>query len=215
MSRIRLTEHQLHRVIKESVKKILRELDWKTYANAARKRGEKINNNEIDGEYGRYDPRHVDDLRTRNFKTAMINKFNDDYGYNAYGQDRNKGEYNMDFIRTGIGEKGYFDKLGTETSTPDTTKPTPHRMRDDFHLNSLDNSKKYSSDNHDAYTNFKKMDDGKYSYTGYEKRNRDAVEPKYNDIPYMSARNKGNEEIQNYQNGNYAYQKGKGWKIKK
>jgi hypothetical protein len=34
--RIRLTESDLHRVIKESVNNILSELDWRTYANAAR-----------------------------------------------------------------------------------------------------------------------------------------------------------------------------------
>lgn len=36
-NRIRLTESQLHSVIKESVKQVLSELDWKTYANAAKK----------------------------------------------------------------------------------------------------------------------------------------------------------------------------------
>jgi hypothetical protein len=36
-NKIRLTESQLHRVIKESVKKVLRELDYKTYQNAAKK----------------------------------------------------------------------------------------------------------------------------------------------------------------------------------
>ena len=35
---IRLTEGDLHRIIKESVDNILSELDWKTYANAAKKR---------------------------------------------------------------------------------------------------------------------------------------------------------------------------------
>lgn len=35
---IRLTEGDLHRIIKESVNKVLNELDWKTYDNAARKR---------------------------------------------------------------------------------------------------------------------------------------------------------------------------------
>lgn len=33
---IRLTESDLHRIIKESVNNVLTELDWKTYANAAR-----------------------------------------------------------------------------------------------------------------------------------------------------------------------------------
>ncbi|MBO7419255.1 MAG: hypothetical protein J6U14_10040 [Bacteroidaceae bacterium] len=35
--RIRLTESDLHRIVKESVNRILTELDWKTYQNAARK----------------------------------------------------------------------------------------------------------------------------------------------------------------------------------
>lgn len=34
---IRLTESDLHRIIKESVNNILTELDWRTYANAAKK----------------------------------------------------------------------------------------------------------------------------------------------------------------------------------
>jgi hypothetical protein len=37
---IRLTESDLHNIIKESVNNILSELDWKTYANAAKKRAE-------------------------------------------------------------------------------------------------------------------------------------------------------------------------------
>ena len=38
---IRLTESDLHRIVKESVSNILTELDWKTYMNAARKRAER------------------------------------------------------------------------------------------------------------------------------------------------------------------------------
>lgn len=38
---IRLTESDLHKVIKESVNKVLTELDWKTYANAAKKQENK------------------------------------------------------------------------------------------------------------------------------------------------------------------------------
>ena len=36
-NKVRLTESQLHNVIMESVKQVLTELDWKTYANAAKK----------------------------------------------------------------------------------------------------------------------------------------------------------------------------------
>ena len=38
MRRIRLTEEQLHHVIRESVSQILNEIDWKTYDNASRKK---------------------------------------------------------------------------------------------------------------------------------------------------------------------------------
>ena len=34
---IRLTESDLHKIVKESVNKVLTELDWKTYASAADK----------------------------------------------------------------------------------------------------------------------------------------------------------------------------------
>jgi len=34
---LRLTEGDLHNFIKESIKNVLSELDWKTYASAARK----------------------------------------------------------------------------------------------------------------------------------------------------------------------------------
>ena len=38
MIRVRLTEGQLHNVIRESVSQILNEIDWKTYDNASRKK---------------------------------------------------------------------------------------------------------------------------------------------------------------------------------
>jgi hypothetical protein len=38
MRRVRLTEGQLHNVIRESVNKILNEIDWRTYDNARLKR---------------------------------------------------------------------------------------------------------------------------------------------------------------------------------
>ena len=34
---IRLTESDIHRIVENSVKKVLTELDWKTYQNAASK----------------------------------------------------------------------------------------------------------------------------------------------------------------------------------
>ena len=55
MRRVRLTEGQLHNVIRESVSQILNELDWKTYNNAAKKVYHKLKNSGklTNGEYDR------------------------------------------------------------------------------------------------------------------------------------------------------------------
>ena len=53
MRRVRLTEGQLHNVIRESVNQILNELDWKTYASAARKKDDQMKNPDDSDEFSR------------------------------------------------------------------------------------------------------------------------------------------------------------------
>ena len=53
MRRVRLTEGQLHNVIRESVSQILNELDWKTYASAARKKDDQMKNPDDSDEFSR------------------------------------------------------------------------------------------------------------------------------------------------------------------
>ena len=56
MRRVRLTEGQLHNVIRESVSQILNELDWKTYDNAFWGKEKRLikNQNDLDKyKYGR------------------------------------------------------------------------------------------------------------------------------------------------------------------
>ena len=53
MRRVRLTEGQLHNVIRESVNKILNEIDWKTYNNAALKKSNTMQNPDDIDEYER------------------------------------------------------------------------------------------------------------------------------------------------------------------
>lgn len=73
---IKLKESQLRQMIKESLK----ELDWKTYANAAKKQAD------IDGEY---QLSHDKPNRSYKFNLAAANAFNKKYG--------NKGNYSDDF----------------------------------------------------------------------------------------------------------------------
>ena len=68
---IRLNESDLHRMIKESVKEVLSELDWKTYTNAARKREEQ-------GRYGdanRLRQAATDSLQNKYTRTTDANDF--------------------------------------------------------------------------------------------------------------------------------------------
>ena len=45
--KIRLTESDLHRIIKESVKQVLSELDWRTYQSAAEKSMKQSRNGDL------------------------------------------------------------------------------------------------------------------------------------------------------------------------
>ena len=64
MKRIKISENKLRNTIKESVQQILSELDWKTYANAAKK----------SSSLG-------DKERAAKFRDAAIDSFNSEYGY--------------------------------------------------------------------------------------------------------------------------------------
>ena len=74
---VRLTESQLRGIVKESVKQVSSELDWKTYANAARKRK---------AQWDRYYWRNDDeDKKNYNSYQKLMNAardaFDRDYGY--------------------------------------------------------------------------------------------------------------------------------------
>lgn len=66
---IRLTESDLHKIVKESVDKVLTELDWRTYANAAKKSREQDRYG-----YGGHND------RTRAFDRATEKALNTQYG---------------------------------------------------------------------------------------------------------------------------------------
>ena len=74
---IRLTESDLHRVIKESVKQVMNELDWRTYDSAAEKSRERYHNAptgaERDYHSRRYDKfnRASDDAFEKRFGTRQ------------------------------------------------------------------------------------------------------------------------------------------------
>lgn len=88
---IRLTESDLHRVIEESVRQYLTELDWKTYANAAKQADERAmeiarkpeNSRRSVHQYNDDDRGEYEKNRKRSFDFANAAKksFDDEYGY--------------------------------------------------------------------------------------------------------------------------------------
>lgn len=214
--KIRLTENNLKQIVAESVKKVLTELDWKTYANAARKWADTLERNPahpkrksniMGHENSKSEHDIPTDNRLRAFKDTARDAFNKEYSFNQYGRDRDKGSYEMSFDTDNIGAHGYYDSLGTETHVPGSKsvvgktkdgKPTQTILRDRFHMDSFDGSDIYPGKRHEARIGFDKKYDS-----------RDAVEPDMDRWDYMVARNKGNQEILHYVNGDYDYVDGK------
>ena len=133
---IRLTESDLHRIIKESVNNILTELDWKTYANAAKSRQEQGNDKSSD-KLQQYAQQQFNKKHGLNDKGQMFNNNGDDIKFqvglnqgtvNGREGDENKSSYERYIsdehgmsngkgygMHCGYGHgnsKEYYDKLG-------------------------------------------------------------------------------------------------------
>ena len=82
---IRLTEGDIHRIVKESVNKVLTELDWRTYANAAKKSREQASN---DWDMAENDPKNYNhyydydkhSTRASDFSRASAEMLDKQYG---------------------------------------------------------------------------------------------------------------------------------------
>ena len=109
-NRIRLTESQLHGIIKKSVRQMLSELDWKTLDNAANKMRERGDADywKLKGEKFPNTISKAADARLRAERLAQASKdaFNRDYGYKS-------GEWlDDDYAEVGMGGKfGYADEF--------------------------------------------------------------------------------------------------------
>lgn len=178
---IRLTESDLHRIIKESVNKVLTELDWKTYANAEKKAIER-GDTSYWREKGETFPNTISKaadqrIRAKRFGDAAKDAFNRDFGYQ-------QGEhfYDDDYQRVGMGgDFGYTEEF------------SPHA----------------AGWKHDGVASLKQFPHGVYTTERTPEEffgdNSDAVQ----------AYNKAKDEVGNYKKGNYGYQNGKGWQLKR
>lgn len=137
---IKLTESDLHRVIKESVNTILSELDWKTYANAEiealkRSAGRRPLSNAKSRLEVNSPDKYYDDIKyaNRRFRDAKIKSFNDTHNAAKMVKRSDEGPVfnDYDYLETDVGpfySYAYSDKLPNAGY-----KPKPYFLYTDAH----------------------------------------------------------------------------------
>ena len=200
---IRINEVQLKQMISESVKNILSELDWKTYANAARlSRGQG---------------------RSTRFANAAEKAF-----YTKYPQvEYNKGEgatpkeneithvksHDFDFDKMYGGK--YYDELDNNMHID---MPIKYNLAYDTDLPSLEWDEEDVDDNGNIIMTHKTLPQyGENEYIvdrNHSRYNIDNINnvSNYRDIEKQNKR--ANDEMNNYLRGKMKYQKGEGWKLR-
>ena len=196
---IRLTEGDLHRIVKESVNKILTEMDWRTVVNAANKSRADFNDmvtrramgkldpygrySELTGQYGP----HSDHVLKRSWKspkgsTRWVNK--DDEIQRKMKQAINLSKFADDAIKDRFGKDSYYNNMngvGKEF-------PAFRKMR---------RNKEFGEP--EVLDYFPNNDYVEGEYDNYELT---SMPQKYQDKA---------KEINDFQNGKSKYIKGKGW----
>ena len=215
---IRLTESDLHGIIRNSVNKILSELDWRTYANAANKSAERQKDyKEKSKEKKWYDsilPSRArkrqdkflnladkENDRSRRFASAANNAVKDQLGYKS----KNGFEYNPSLR---LGDGGSVDRL----------YPSSHALK------SIDGNRHDTYENeydvYDVNGEFKERYDWHPSYDravewdkamGNDSSKADLARAKKGmPTPYEKGKmNKGNKALGNWYNGKSKYKDGK------
>lgn len=191
-NRVRLTESQLHQVIKESVRQVLSELDWKTYQSAYEKQHARG-----------YEKNHPMRVRDKAFKKAARKAFNDQFGYegeNGYYKAKGDGE----------SPKRYYQSYMKTYPFTAMDFHTQARISKPKHTDYYDDVIDYGFNE----PRYKNGYNGKpYGYYNLNHRNIDDYYDKMGEIGRKAQ--KGNKEIENFRNGNYTYEpNGRGWHLK-
>ena len=132
---IRLTESDLHKIVKESVNRVLTELDWKTYASAAKKRGiqgdPKGTMHDLSNAATRaLRDSHPTDGHKYNDEYPSIETFNDDYhGHAQKGMVPGLGSYNP---YDGIPTDTYVDEFDKDRESWKRLNRRPDALQRDM-----------------------------------------------------------------------------------
>ena len=186
--KIKLTENKLKQIVAESVNKILTELDWKTYANAAKT----ASNN--------------GDTRTTKFRDAAITRFNNEYGYeNVISRDgiKNLKAVPANYRDWETWRNNKKNSLPLDAETPHISLNFDYDDFDHFTYNkkgkAITDIENYPEE--PIKTTYCNGGTSSFPTKGFP----------YTDGESWERNGRAYDEFDNYRKGNYDYQKGKGW----
>ena len=215
---VRLTEGDLHNIIRKSVNNIIQELDWRTYANADNKSVERRNGyKEKSKEKKWYDsilPSRArkrqdkflnladkENDRSRRFASAAITAVKDRLGYKS----KNGFEYNPSLR---LGDGGSVDRLYPSSYALKSIDGNRHdSYENEYDVYDVNGEFKERYDWHPDYDNAVKWDKA----MGNDSSKADLARAKKGmPTPYERGRmNKGNKALGNWYNGKSKYKDGK------
>ena len=184
-------ENSIDKIVKESVNKVITELDWKTYRSAAMKSAQRGDNWRV-----RHSGRPSDFLQAsdREFEKQYFGNHLDKYGH-RYLDDKYGGD-DLDVYKT-TEEPDEWKGLPTDNKFTDKIVRTWNRDLPNYHPMFNDDEIKHG-----------------YPHQSWERgsevyKNGEGVDT--NDDPLSEPINRANQEIADFRNGKYTYIKGKGW----
>jgi hypothetical protein len=227
---IRLTESDLHNIVKESVNKILSEMDWKTYMNAARKRKKQADDDRIPFSYERnsYDDK-ADELEKHAQKMFSMKhgKNGEDHNYEGESPSfmgRNsinpyEGDYNFAIKNkpsavwkddTPFEDGGAGDGSDVELRKYRYGNGFPHREFGKVHDDTLDHYHNWAWTKDVNRKHTMKYDKDGEHYDPYNSSVGNEISLS-NDKDYNARQDAMSKDMLDYYTGKSKYTKGKGW----
>jgi hypothetical protein len=195
---IRLTESDLHRIVKESVNRVLTELDWKTYMNAARARQAQ----------GKSDK--ASNLEAYSNQQFQKQHFGDSWGYGSHEDVSPANDTGVNaLLRGNVNMNGGYMKDERDYTSPmygDTMKTPWGDYREKIGRNTLASGTAY----HGFGKNYVKNDTGyAMKKIGGNGDNGKMLNRVSND--YKNKITSVGNDLNGYYNGQSKYVKGQGW----
>jgi hypothetical protein len=195
--KVRLTESQLHRVIKESVKRILEDygMDWRTGANAAYQ-----SENADPQRIAQYDAKHGQgawNRRADRFNNYAYNSFNKNMGYNNINGE----SYHMWGNNFNQRKPSVATQQGTNLMFNSNPKDDDTLLHTTFYKNGGADQHLTGNGPKDYWGNRQIVNLG----------NRNGYDAYGQNQNLNQVAQRGNQQINDYMNGNSRYIKGQGW----